>query len=756
MDGGHVVMLPIEDVMVLDPSPPSDRPHVRVAGRPVWFRSSPPLPVPSSPLQAVLYTASREPADVDETFASAPVPILNPVADWTSAAAPDEVRLDLQIEIENAPEPGALMSVDAGSDQLWIAVRDVGVLAENASGADRVRVSGSGLWWRRTPPDTSEAPDASLRVNRAHRLALELWVRPGGDETRALVLRELGLAPDHPRYWATLRHDNARYGDESSTGRERALASERFFPLAGAGAADALYLPIDVALTPDAFLGAARQPGTALERDGLARFSPALFLDPDLITPLTERVQNEAEHVRYTAESPRRLKGMHATLEIEEATIIAVPDAVHPGWTRVTADTTAPPQPSPPNPQPAWGTFLSCGTAILARPQWAARLQEPAPLRFDSGTFTLEWEPAGSAFVVEESHQRDWFDATVIYSGADTRVPIYGRPHGTYYYRVRATDGRQTSDWSDGLVVVVAGAQAWQLADDRSYSPETLVAVHRGLLRMSAARGDLFALLTLPEHYRANDTLAHVSLLKSGDAPAIPVDVDRPSMPISLPLGAAEARVFSYGALYHPWLILREQTSAAPLVRVPPDGSMAGLFAQRARRRGAWIAPANEALGGVVAVSPAIARGERFSFLDALVNVIRQEPRGFLPVSANTLSDDPDLASINVRRLLSLLRRLALREGTTYVFEPHDDSFRRLVQRGFEGLLTHMFERGAFAGRTTASAFQVSTSTSLNTPQSTDAGRFIVELRVAPSQPMSFLTVRLVQSGDRTLVMEDR
>ena len=45
---------------------------------------------------------------------------------------------------------------------------------------------------------------------------------------------------------------------------------------------------------------------------------------------------------------------------------------------------------------------------------------------------------------------------------------------------------------------------------------------------------------------------------------------------------------------------------------------------------------------------------------------------------------------------------------------------------------------------------------SLNTAQSVDQGRFIVELRVAPSLPMSFLTVRLVQSGDRTLVMEDR
>jgi phage tail sheath protein FI len=142
--------------------------------------------------------------------------------------------------------------------------------------------------------------------------------------------------------------------------------------------------------------------------------------------------------------------------------------------------------------------------------------------------------------------------------------------------------------------------------------------------------------------------------------------------------------------------------------------------------------------------------------LDASVNVISQEPRGFVPLSANTLSDDPDLTAINVRRLLSLLRRLALREGATYVFEPHDAAFRRTVQRGFETLLMRMFERGAFAGRTAPAAFQVTTSQSVNTAANVDQGRFVVELRVAPSLPMTFLTVRLVQSGDRTLVMEGR
>ena len=754
---GYVVMLAVADVRLVDGSPPSDRPRVQAVGRPTWFQRAQCLPLilglsssrEGRQPEAVVYTAQREPAGANEIFASEPIPC-TAVGTGTGGTADSDSSLELTIDLADAPEPGALVSVNTDASQLWLSVHTVGVVAENASGADRVRVTGPALWWLRQPPD-----GIPLQVRRAHRLSLELWVRR--DDT-SLVLRDLGLTPHHSRYWAGLPHDDARYAaSEQHSGGASALASERRFPLAGAGPSDAVYIPIDVGLSPDRFLGAARRPTTALERDGLATFSPALFLDPDLITPLSERVLNEAGHVRYTAESPRRLKGIHSTIEIDEATIIAVPDASHRGWMRVVPDTPAPPQPSSNAPPPAWGTFLDCSVQVIARPQWAARFLESSPLRFDSGTYTLEWQgQAGAAYVVEEAHSADWSDATGIYSGSEPRQNLYARPRGTYYYRVRATAGARTSDWSDAIVVTVAGAQAWHVTGEQAYSTDTLLAVHRALLRMAAARGDLFALLTLPEHYRGDDTLAYVKLLKNAGGPVVPVDVGRPIAPLSLPLGVAEERVFSFGGLYHPWLILREQPGAAPLIRVPADGSIAGLFAGLSLRRAAWIAPANEALLGVVATSPPIARTEGPALTDAAVNLIRQEPRGFLSLSANTLSDDPDLALVNVRRLLSLLRRLALREGTTYVFEPHDASFQRLVQRGFEGLLTHMFERGAFAGRNATSAFQVNTSASLNTPASVDQGRFIVELRVAPSVPLSFLTVRLVQSGDRTLVMEER
>ena len=160
------------------------------------------------------------------------------------------------------------------------------------------------------------------------------------------------------------------------------------------------------------------------------------------------------------------------------------------------------------------------------------------------------------------------------------------------------------------------------------------------------------------------------------------------------------------------------------------------------------MAPANEALRQILALHNAAAPPRWQALQDARINVLRQTPRGFMVLAADTLAGDEDLRPISVRRLMQLLRRVALRLGAGYVFEPHDAVFRRAVQRGFEALLADLYQRGALAGETAAQAFQVVTGESLNTRVSTDAGRFIVELRVAPSRPMAFLTLRLTQTSD--------
>jgi phage tail sheath protein FI len=101
---------------------------------------------------------------------------------------------------------------------------------------------------------------------------------------------------------------------------------------------------------------------------------------------------------------------------------------------------------------------------------------------------------------------------------------------------------------------------------------------------------------------------------------------------------------------------------------------------------------------------------------------------------------------------MSLLRRVAVRRGAPYVFEPNGDVLRRAVERGFTQMLDSMFRQGAFGGRTVEEAFRVSVEP---TAADRDGGRLIVEIGVAPSQPMRFLTVRLFQSGERFTIAEE-
>ncbi len=204
----------------------------------------------------------------------------------------------------------------------------------------------------------------------------------------------------------------------------------------------------------------------------------------------------------------------------------------------------------------------------------------------------------------------------------------------------------------------------------------------------------------------------------------------------------------------HPWLFVGEEGDPESLRLVPPDGALCGLIAARSLTRGAWIAPANQPLRGVVALSPAISRDRWLDMQEARLNLVRHEPRGFVTLDASTLSDEEDLRPIHVRRLLSLVRRLALKLGPAYVFEPHDDILRALVRKGFESALHLLFERGAFAGSTPSTSYQVDVDAGPGADRDADQGRMVVDLRLAPAQPLKFLTVRLVQQGDRNLVVE--
>jgi hypothetical protein len=332
---------------------------------------------------------------------------------------------------------------------------------------------------------------------------------------------------------------------------------------------------------------------------------------------------------------------------------------------------------------------------------------------------------------------------------------------GVRYYRVRGIAGGLHGPWSNTVRVPGSEREEWVENAASSFDAAALLALHRALLRLAAARADLLALLSLPDHYRAAEALDHAALLTPGGpaapaAPPLPPGSTDPAAGVP-PLTLGESPALGFGALYHPWLVLRRGGGEArtPLLRQPPEGAVGGTLAAFALGPGAWRAPANRPLVGVLALEPPLGRASWVQLAAARVNAVLREPRGFLLLSADTLSLDESLRPISVRRLLTLLRRLALAEGERFVFEPNDAFLGDLVRHRFEEVLGDLYRRGAFAGATPDAGFRVVTGPAVNPPQSVERGRFVAELHVAPARALAFLTVRLVGSGPGRLAVQE-
>jgi hypothetical protein len=712
---------------------------------------------PNDPTETFALTWERPPREPASASATVSVPAASPLDE-------DEERVTLKVTSGFSPPPGTLLQMDGSKgDRFWLQVEESERAAEAGSPpSGSAGIAGRVFSWNAGPPASPAESNPA-----GERLTFELRVRRA--DNNAVRMIDLGFARDHSRFWNALPNDAQLFASTLDDAYEPLWreAGELRFPLAGNYLdADsdlaARFIPIGMSALAEPTMAAQNSGRSALERDGLEKFSSSLFLDPRLLDSDVSTLMADADFIRYQTPNAPPLTGLHAALEIEEASLISVPEAMHRGWTAADPPPVQPPLLSEPRAHPSWWRFLECDPpesppASARAPDYGHFLKcdllvlEPPFLWVEgpdsAGAFTLTWSdpnPLPVEFILEEATEPDFADAVEIWRGSRDSYTILSRPSGIYYYRVRAEAGGESSDWSNEEAVPILAETRWLVEPAGAFQSATLLEIHRALLRFCAARGDIMAVLAAPEHFREEEALGYLAELKSAVAPASGWAVR--------PLGSGEEAAFSYAAIYHPWLIIREE--AGGLLSTPPDGAASGLIAARSLARGAWIAPANDAFTGVVSLTPRVGPERHLDFLLAQLNLVRQEPRGFMALSADTLSFDDELRPINVRRLLILLRRAALRLGMTFVFEPNDSILRRVVQGAFESIMQQLFMRGAFAGATADASYRVITDDTINTPEDFDQGRFRVDLKVAPALPMSFLTVRLVQIGERATATE--
>ncbi|HMP41649.1 MAG TPA: phage tail sheath subtilisin-like domain-containing protein [Roseiflexaceae bacterium] len=207
-----------------------------------------------------------------------------------------------------------------------------------------------------------------------------------------------------------------------------------------------------------------------------------------------------------------------------------------------------------------------------------------------------------------------------------------------------------------------------------------------------------------------------------------------------------------YAALYYPWIWIANplagQDGQASMVKVPPSGHMAGLYARVDGERGVHKAPANEILRGAVKLETNVTKGEQDILNPNGINCIRAFPgRGIRVWGARTLSSDPSWRYVNVRRLFCMVEK-SIERGTQWVvFEPNDPVLWAKVRRDVSAFLSTIWRTGALFGLSESEAFYVKCDAENNPKEERDLGRLFIDIGISPVKPAEFVVFRIGQMG---------
>lgn len=209
----------------------------------------------------------------------------------------------------------------------------------------------------------------------------------------------------------------------------------------------------------------------------------------------------------------------------------------------------------------------------------------------------------------------------------------------------------------------------------------------------------------------------------------------------------------SYAAAYCPWLIVAHPDDGR-LVRINPSASAAGILARQEIQFGVPHGPANVLAAEVVDVDEVISSARHDELHPLGVNVFQRERDGVRLTAARTLSVDRGYRQLSVRRLMLMLRRVLEQQMHWMVFEPNGPALWSEVRHLLQNYLRQLYRAGAFRGETEEQAFFVRCDAVLNPPRVLDAGQLMVEVGVAPAEPIEFLVIRISAGADGAKLIE--
>jgi hypothetical protein len=206
-----------------------------------------------------------------------------------------------------------------------------------------------------------------------------------------------------------------------------------------------------------------------------------------------------------------------------------------------------------------------------------------------------------------------------------------------------------------------------------------------------------------------------------------------------------DLRDSQYAAFYYPWIFVSDPRSGARK-KIPPGGSVCGIYALTDNTTGVWKAPANEVVAGAIDLEYEVTTGAQEVLNPKGVNAIRRFPgRGIRVWGARTLSSDPLWKYVNVRRLFIFLEASIYYSTQWVVFEPNDPRLWARVKQTITLFLRTQWREGALFGEKEEEAFTVSVGRATMTEDDILNGRLIVEIGIAPVRPAEFVIFRIFQ-----------
>ena len=197
-----------------------------------------------------------------------------------------------------------------------------------------------------------------------------------------------------------------------------------------------------------------------------------------------------------------------------------------------------------------------------------------------------------------------------------------------------------------------------------------------------------------------------------------------------------------FGALYWPWLKLRDNFNRVD-IWAPPSGSVMATIARSDQLSAPWFAPAGVTRGVVPNITDVFSRPtleERdlmYGYRNAINPIVQfVDFQGFVIWGQKTLQRRPTaLDRVNVRRLMFVIEKRIRSASRQLLFDPHDEILRQKFVRIATAILQEIqVGRGV-------NDFRVKCDEELNTPDVIDRNEMRARVGVQPIRAAEFIFI---------------